>query len=26
MYSLLAHEWPDARKHLEFRLKRHAAK
>ena len=25
MYSLLAHEWPDARKHLEFRLKRHAA-
>lgn len=25
MYSLLAHEWPDARRHLQFRLARHAA-
>ncbi|MEG1969550.1 MAG: GNAT family protein [Burkholderiaceae bacterium] len=24
MFSLLAHEWPDARKHLESRLARHA--
>lgn len=23
MYSVLAHEWPDIRRHLEFRLKRH---
>jgi N-acetyltransferase len=25
MYSLLAHEWPDVRRHLEFRLQRNAA-
>jgi len=25
MYSILAHEWPDVRRHLELRLKRHAA-
>src|SRR5690349_5091869 len=25
MYSVLAHEWPDVKKHLEFRLKRHEA-
>lgn len=25
MYSVLAHEWPDVRRHLEFRLHRHAA-
>ena len=24
MYSILAHEWPDVRRHLELRLKRHA--
>jgi RimJ/RimL family protein N-acetyltransferase len=24
MYSLLAHEWPDAKKHLEFRLSRNS--
>ena len=24
MYSILAHEWPDVRRHLEFRLRRHA--
>jgi RimJ/RimL family protein N-acetyltransferase len=23
MYSILAHEWPDARRHLESRLRRH---
>jgi RimJ/RimL family protein N-acetyltransferase len=23
MYSVLAHEWPDVKRHLEFRLKRH---
>ena len=22
MYSVLAHEWPDVKRHLEFRLKR----
>jgi RimJ/RimL family protein N-acetyltransferase len=26
LYSLLAHEWPDARRHLELRLQRHAEK
>jgi N-acetyltransferase len=25
MYSILAHEWSDVRRHLELRLKRHAA-
>ena len=25
MYSVLAHEWPDVRRHLEFRLQRNAA-
>ena len=25
MYSILAAEWPDVQRHLEFRLKRHAA-
>jgi len=25
MYSILAHEWPDVRRHLELRLSRHAA-
>jgi RimJ/RimL family protein N-acetyltransferase len=25
MYSILAHEWPDVRKHLEGRLRRHEA-
>jgi N-acetyltransferase len=25
MYSLLAHEWPDVRRHLELRLKRNEA-
>lgn len=25
MYSILAHEWPDVRRHLELRLQRHAA-
>jgi RimJ/RimL family protein N-acetyltransferase len=25
MYSILAHEWPDVKRHLELRLKRHAA-
>ena len=25
MYSILAHEWPDVRRHLELRLRRHAA-
>jgi RimJ/RimL family protein N-acetyltransferase len=25
LYSMLAHEWPDARRHLELRLKRHEA-
>ena len=25
MYSVLAHEWPDVKRHLEFRLKRHEA-
>jgi RimJ/RimL family protein N-acetyltransferase len=24
MYSILAHEWPDVRRHLELRLRRHA--
>ena len=24
VYSILAHEWPDVRRHLELRLKRHA--
>jgi len=24
MYSILAHEWPDVRRHLELRLERHA--
>jgi N-acetyltransferase len=24
MYSIMAHEWPDVRRHLEFRLTRHA--
>jgi RimJ/RimL family protein N-acetyltransferase len=24
-YSILAHEWPDVRRHLRFRLERHAA-
>ena len=24
MYSILAHEWHDVRRHLEFRLQRHA--
>jgi RimJ/RimL family protein N-acetyltransferase len=23
MYSVLAHEWPDVKRYLEFRLKRH---
>ena len=23
MFSILAHEWPDVRRHLEFRLARH---
>jgi hypothetical protein len=23
MYSILASEWPDVKRHLEFRLKRH---
>jgi RimJ/RimL family protein N-acetyltransferase len=26
MYSILASEWPDVRRHLEFRLTRHAAR
>ncbi|HWI37837.1 MAG TPA: GNAT family protein, partial [Burkholderiales bacterium] len=26
MYSILAAEWPDVRRHLESRLKKHAAK
>jgi len=26
LYSMLAHEWPDARRHLELRLRRHAQK
>ena len=26
MYSILAEEWPDVRRHLEFRLARHAEK
>jgi len=26
LYSMLAHEWPDARRHLELRLQRHAQK
>jgi RimJ/RimL family protein N-acetyltransferase len=25
LYSVLAHEWPDVKRHLEFRLGRHAA-
>ncbi len=25
MYSVLAHEWPDVRRHLEFRLQRNAS-
>ncbi|MGE5094977.1 MAG: GNAT family N-acetyltransferase [Betaproteobacteria bacterium] len=25
IYSVLAHEWPDVKKHLQFRLERHAA-
>jgi len=25
MYSVLAHEWPDVKRHLRFRLERHAA-
>ena len=25
MYSILSHEWPDLRRHLELRLRRHAA-
>ena len=25
LYSILAHEWPDVKRHLELRLKRHAA-
>ena len=25
LYSVLAHEWPDVKRHLEFRLQRHAA-
>jgi RimJ/RimL family protein N-acetyltransferase len=25
MYSVLAHEWPDVRRHLEFRLRRNAS-
>ena len=25
MYSVLAHEWPDVKRHLQFRLKRHEA-
>jgi N-acetyltransferase len=25
MYSILAHEWPDVKRHLELRLKRHMA-
>jgi len=25
MYSILAHEWPDVKKHLEFRLSRHGS-
>jgi RimJ/RimL family protein N-acetyltransferase len=25
MYSILAHEWPDVKRHLELRLKRHGA-
>jgi hypothetical protein len=25
MYSIFAHEWPDVRRHLELRLKKHAA-
>jgi|SRR5579871_677640 len=25
VYSILAHEWPDVRRHLELRLQRHAA-
>jgi N-acetyltransferase len=25
MYSVLANEWPDVKRHLQFRLKRHAA-
>jgi hypothetical protein len=25
MYSVLAHEWPDVKRHLELRLARHAA-
>src|SRR5213079_3399654 len=24
MYSIIAHEWPDVRRHLEFRLARYA--
>ncbi len=26
IYSILAHEWPDVRQHLEFRLQRHQTK
>jgi len=25
MYSILAHEWPDVRRHLEARLRRHSS-
>jgi hypothetical protein len=25
MYSVLVHEWPDVKRHLEFRLKRNEA-
>jgi len=24
LYSVLAHEWPDVKRHLELRLQRHA--